>query len=84
MKGNRLLYITLALALSFSFVPVVSAYQNFCLEFKANNDTKVIAKHSDSLNITGELTMEAWVYPTEALPTATRCDCTHYSATPSA
>lgn len=68
MKGNNLICITLALTLSFLFVPVIFAYENFALEFKAaNNDTKVVAKHSDSLNITGELTMEAWIYPTEVL-----------------
>jgi hypothetical protein len=68
MKGNNLICITLALMLSLLFVPVVFAYENFCFEFKAaNNDTKVVAKHSDSLNITGELTMEAWIYPTEVL-----------------
>lgn len=68
MARNSSIYIVLVLAFSLLFVSVVSAYQNFCLEFKAaNNDTKVVAKHSDSLNITGELTMEAWVYPTEIL-----------------
>jgi len=71
MKGNNLMHITLVLALSILFAPVVFAYENFCLEFKAaNNDTKVVAEHSDSLDITGELTMEAWIYPTESLAQA--------------
>ena len=71
MTRNRSMYTTLLLTLALLFVPVVFAYQNFCLEFKAvNNDTKVVAEHSDSLNITGELTMEAWIYPTESLSQA--------------
>lgn len=71
MKRNRLLHIAIAFVLSLSFVSVIPAYQDFCLEFKAaKNDTKVVAKHSDSLNITGELTMEAWIYPTELLDRA--------------
>ena len=71
MTGKCLIYITLALTLSLLFAPAVFAYENFCLEFKAaNNDTMVVAKHSDSLNITGDLTMEAWIYPTESLAQA--------------
>jgi len=70
MKAN-LLYITLVLTLSLAFAPAVFASQNFALEFNAaNNDAKVVAEHSDSLNITGELTMEAWIYPTEILAQA--------------
>ena len=38
MKGNSLMHITLALALSLFFMPVVLAYENFCLEFKAANN----------------------------------------------
>ena len=67
MARNRLMYITLVFTISLLFAPVVFAYENFCLDFKAGDDTKVVAEHSDSLNITGELTMEAWVYPTEIL-----------------
>jgi len=71
MKGNRLLYITLTFVFLFLFLPVAFASKNFCLQFKAEtNDTKVVAKHSDSLNITGEITMEAWIYPTEVLDRA--------------
>ncbi len=70
MKVNRLIYIIFALTFSVFFVPVVFASQNFCLDFKAGDDTKVEAKDSDSLNITGELTMEAWIFPTEILAQA--------------
>ena len=68
---RSLLFISLVLTLSAAFIPVVFAYQNYALEFDAtNNDTKVVAESSDSLNITGELTMEAWIYPTVSLAQA--------------
>lgn len=68
---RSLLFIGLVLTLSVAFISTVFAYQNFALEFDAaNNDTKVVAEHNDSLNITGELTMEAWIYPTASLAQA--------------
>jgi hypothetical protein len=70
MKGDRLLHITLFIVLSHEFVPFVFASKNFCLEFETASDTKVVAKHSDSLNITREITMESWIYPKEVLDRA--------------
>ena len=40
------------------------AIDNFAIEFKGDGKTRVIAPDSNSLDITGDLTMEAWVFPT--------------------
>ena len=42
----------------------IMAADNFAVEFKGDQKTRIIAPDSPSLNITDELTMEAWVYPT--------------------
>ena len=40
------------------------AIANFAIEFKGDGKTRVIAPDSNSLDITGDLTMEAGVFPT--------------------
>jgi hypothetical protein len=42
----------------------IMAADNFAVEFKGDQKTRVIAPDSPSLDITDQLTMEAWVYPT--------------------
>jgi len=69
MKRDCLLCIALVLTLSFSLASIASAAQSFALEFDAKKDngekgTSVIVDHSNSLNLSGELTIEAWIFPT--------------------
>ena len=63
-------FLSLLIIVAINFVLIVNcntmAADNFAIEFDGDNQKRVQAPHSDSVNIDGHLTMEAWVFPTEA------------------
>jgi hypothetical protein len=61
---RRLTLIACAVVLALWVNHDTMAADNFAVEFKGDGKTRVIAPDSPSLNITDELTMEAWVFPT--------------------
>ena len=63
-------FLSLLIIAAINFALIVNhdtmAADNFAIEFDGDNQKRVQAPHSDSVNIDGHLTMEAWVFPTEA------------------
>ena len=63
-------FLSLLIIAAINFALIVNhdtmAADNFAIEFDGDNQKRVQAPHSNSVNIDGHLTMEAWVFPTEA------------------
>ena len=70
MKKSRLISIALVLVFAFTLTQIsFAAPKNFALKFDGKKDngetgTRIIVDHSERLNLSDKLTLEAWIYPT--------------------